>query len=172
MEEDAKVLAAEGLPEDTGFAQGEAEIDDPDSEYLGLTAEEVIREDEFMEGIPRFNLAAFLLPPVWGPAHGIWITILFYPIWMFVDNCLYGAYTNRAPWTIVMAAVVVVSLAVATYLFAMVAGPMSAHRAAEMGVAKETYIRRQRIWAVVCVILAVVMLGLATYYNLAIRGAA
>ena len=49
---------------------------------------------------------------------------------------------------------------------------MAAHRAAEMGVAKETYIRRQRIWAVVGVVVAALMLGFATYYNLAFRGAA
>ena len=141
-----------------------------ESEYLGLTAEEVAREDEFMAGIPRFNLAAFLMPPIWGPAHGNWVTILFYPLWVFVDNCIYSAYTMRTVGTIIMAAIMVVSLAAATWMFAMVAGPMAAHRAAERGISKETYIRRQKIWAVVCIVIAALMLGFATYYNLAIRG--
>ena len=138
-------------------------------EYVGLTADEVKREDEFMEGIPRFNLAAFLLPPIWGPAHGNWITILYYPLWCFVDNCFFAAYIDPTPAKIIMAILVGVSLAVATYMFAMVAGPMAAHRAAERGVTKETYIRRQKIWAVVCIIFGALLLAGATYYNLAVR---
>ena len=153
------------------FEADEAEAGE-ESDYLGLTAEEVAREDEFMAGIPRFNLAAFLLPPIWGPAHGNWITILYYPLWVFVDNCIYSAYTMRTAGSIAIAVVMVVALAAATWMFAMVAGPMAAHRAAERGISKETYIKRQRIWAVVCVILAALMLGFATYYNLALRGAA
>ena len=142
------------------------------SEYLDLTPEEIAREEEFMAGIPRFNLAAFLLPPIWGPAHGNWITILFYPLWIFVDNCIYSAYVMRTPGAIAIAVVMVVALAVATWMYAMVAGPMAAHRTAEMGVPKEKYIRRQRIWAVVSIVVAALMLGFATYYNLAFRGVA
>ncbi|MBR3257911.1 MAG: viscotoxin-A3 [Eggerthellaceae bacterium] len=125
-----------------------------------------------MAGIPRFNLAAFLMPPIWGPAHGNWVTILYYPLWVFVDNCIYSAYTMRTAGTIAIAVVMVLSLAAATWMFAMVAGPMAAHRAAERGISKETYVRRQKIWAVVCIVIAVLMLGFATYYNLALRGAA
>ena len=44
-----------------------------------LTDEEIAREDEFLKGLPRFNIGAFLLPPIWGAAHGFWVTILFYP---------------------------------------------------------------------------------------------
>ena len=164
----------EVLTEETTESMPDAneDISNANSEYAGLTSEEVAREDAFMAGIPRFNLAAFLMPPIWGPAHGIWLTILYYPIWLFVDNCLYAAYEDPIAWKIILAAVVAVTLALATYIFAMVAGPMSAHRAAAMGVDKDVYIRRQRIWAVVCVILAVLFLGFATYYNLALRGAA
>ncbi len=139
------------------------------SDYLGLTQEEIDREEEFMRGIPRFNLAAFLMPPFWGPAHGVWATILYYPVWVWLDNCIYGAYTVGTPGTIAIAVIMVLSYIVVTLMFSLVAGPMSAHRAAEQGVAKKSYIKRQRIWAVVCVLLAVVFLALATYYNLNLR---
>ena len=170
------VAAAEAAVDEhaTWGAEGAEAVDDsPESaEYVGLTEEQVRREDEFMAGIPRFNIAAFLMPPIWGPAHGSWVTIVFYPLWIFVDNCLYATYTQPSVGTIIMAIVVVVSLAIATYMYAMVAGPLAAHRAAEMGVSKETYIKRQKIWAWVCAGIAILFLAFATYYNLAIRGAA
>ena len=48
-----------------------------------LTDEQIAQEEKFLEGIPRLNIGALFLPPIWGPAHGIWITILWYPVWLF-----------------------------------------------------------------------------------------
>ncbi len=41
--------------------------------------------------LPRFNLAAFLMPPIWGPAHGQWVGALFLPIWLFADSAIASA---------------------------------------------------------------------------------
>ena len=48
-----------------------------------LTDEEIAREEKFLKGVPRVNIGALFLPPIWGPAHGMWAAILFYPIWLF-----------------------------------------------------------------------------------------
>lgn len=136
---------------------------------MALTDKQIKQEEEFLKGIPRFNLAAFLLPPIWGPVHGFWATLLFYPLWLFVDNLLYAVYTNPAPLTVVLAVVVILVLAAGTLAFSLVSQPLAYHRAANKGMTKEQYLKRQRIWAVVCVILGISMLAFATYYNLEIR---
>ena len=106
-----------------------------------LTDEQIAREEEFLSGMPRVNLGALFLPPVWGAAHGLWVAILFYPLWLVADNCFYGAFANPSPLSIGRALIVLVS----------------------------QYLRRQRVWAVVSIIVGVAMVAAATYYNLEIR---
>ncbi len=134
-----------------------------------LTDEQIAQEEKFLEGIPRLNIGALFLPPIWGPAHGIWASILFYPIWLFADNSFYAAWTERTPLAFIVAAVVFVTLTAGTVAFAIIGQPFAAHRAASRGVSKEDYLRRQRIWAVASVVVGCIMIAAATYYNLVIR---
>lgn len=134
-----------------------------------LTDEQIAQEERFLQGLPRFNVAAFLMPPIWGPAHGLWVTILYYPLWLFMDNLLYATYTDPTPLSIFFAVTATIVLLGLTIAFAIVSQPLAAHRAQEHGVSRQTYLKRQRIWAVVCAVIAAVMIGLATYYNLEIR---
>lgn len=134
-----------------------------------LTAEQIEREEQFMEGIPRINIGALVLAPIWGPAHGLWATILLYPLWLFVDNAIYAAWTERTPLAVTIAAVLAVSIIVGMVIFSLISQPFAAHRAAEKGVSREEYLRRERIWAVVCVVLGIAALAWATYFNLTIR---
>lgn len=136
---------------------------------MSLTDKQIKAEKEFLQGIPRFNIAAFLLPPIWGPVHGFWITILFYPLWLFADNMIYAAYADSSPLTIALAVLVGAVLLAGMVAFSLISQPIAYHHAAEKGVSKEQYLKRQRIWTVVCVVLAALMVGLATYYNLEIR---
>ena len=66
------------------------------------TNTEVSVEEVFLKGLPPINLGALFMPPIWGPAHGIWITILYYPAWLVLDNLFYGAYENPQPLSIVL----------------------------------------------------------------------
>lgn len=125
--------------------------------------------EELLEGIPTINLAALFMPPIWGPAQGIWITILFYPLWLFADNVLYGAYSNPTPLTIILAVIVAVAMAAFTIFFAKVSQPYALERALAKGISKEKYLKQQRIWAVAMAIVAILMIAFATYYNLVIR---
>ncbi len=123
-------------------------------------------ERKFLEGIPRFNIGAFFLPPVWGPIHGFWVSIIFYPLWLVADNCFVAAVATPTPLTVSLGVAVFVVLVALTVAFSIVSQPIAWHRAAQKGVTKEEYLRRQRMWAVVCVILGCIMLAAATYYNL------
>ena len=134
-----------------------------------LTKEQIACEEKFMEGIPRLNIGALFLPPIWGPAHGFWATILFYPLWLFADNSFYAAYAQRTPLAIGLAVLVGVILIAVMFLFARLSQPFAAHRAVARGVSKERYVARERIWAVACVAIGLCMIGFATWYNLAIR---
>ncbi len=136
---------------------------------MALTDEQIKQEKKFLEGIPRVNIGAFLMPPLWGPVHGFWATVLFYPLWLFVDNLLYAVYTNPSPAFVALALIVLVLLAAGTLAFAIVSQPIAYHRAAAKGVSKEKYLKQQKIWAVVCAVIGVCMLAFATYYNLEIR---
>ena len=134
-----------------------------------LTDEQIAQEEKFLEGVPRVNLGALFLPPIWGPAHGMWAAILFYPIWLFADNTFYAAWTERTPLALIVAAVVFVTLTAGTVAFSLIGQPIAAHRAAQRGADKDVYLRRQRVWAVVSIVAGCVMIAAATYYNRVIR---
>lgn len=122
-----------------------------------------------LEGLPPLNLGALFMPPIWGPAHGIWITILYYPAWLLIDNLFYGVYENPQPLTITLAVIAGLILAGVTIVFARASQVYALRRDLSRGKTKEQYRKRQVIWAVTMGILAAVMLGAATYYNLVIR---
>ena len=124
---------------------------------------------KLMKGVPRFNIGAFLMPPIWGPAQGLWITILYYPAWVFMDNILYATFANPTPLMVVAAIAASLLLLAVTIVFAMFSQPYALKRALSRGKTKEQYLSNQRKWAVACLIIAIVMLGFATYYNMVIR---
>ncbi len=132
-------------------------------------SKEVSIEEISLEGLPPVNLGAMLMPPIWGPAHGIWITILYYPAWLLIDNLLYGAYMNPSPLTVILAIIAALILAGVTIIFARASQVYALRRDLSRGKTKEQYKKRQVIWAVTMGVLAAVMLGAATYYNLVIR---
>ena len=135
-----------------------------------LTDEQIAEEDRFLEGLPRMNWGAFFMPGIWGPAHGFWVCILFYPLWLFIDNMLYTAYSDPTPLSIGMAILCSILLAALTVAFAIVSQPFAAHRAEDKGMTREQYLKRERIWTVVSIVLAIAALAWATYYNLNVRG--
>lgn len=124
---------------------------------------------ELMKGLPPINLGALFMPPIWGPANGIWITILYYPLWLFADNLFYASFTDPSPLSVVFSIIVAVLLAAVTIVFARVSQGYACERAISLGRTKEWYIKRQRIWAIAMGILAALTIFGATYYNLVIR---
>jgi hypothetical protein len=134
-----------------------------------LSEEDIAREQEFLDEIPKISLGAFFMPPIWGIAHGDWPCILFYPLWIFCDNLLYNAWKYPTILSNILAILTIVLTAALMLGYARISSPRSAHRAAEQGKTLEAYLKSERIWAVTMIILAVAMLVFATWYNLTIR---
>ncbi len=135
----------------------------------GLSDEEVAAEEAFLSGVPRFNWGAFLLPGIWGPGHGLWVCILFYPLWLFADNVFYGAYHEQTPLAFVIAAIVFVALLVLHIVFGVLSQPYAWHKAFDAGVSKESYLKRERMWTVAMVVLGIAAVAIASYYNVCVR---
>lgn len=112
--------------------------------------------------LPRFNLAAFLLPPVWGPFHGQWAGVIFLPIWLFADNVVAVSLGGGAS----LGGVIVVVATLSTQaLFAKRANGAGWRRVANRITVAE-YAHRERIWAALSIPVAVVLFGSAVYYRL------
>lgn len=122
-----------------------------------------------MGGLPPINIGALFMPPIWGAANGIWLAIIYYPVWLLADNLFYGAYSDPQPLTVVLSIITAVILALVTIVFARAGQGYACQRALSMGKTKEQYLKSQKKWAVAMVIMAVVMIAAATYYNLVIR---
>lgn len=131
--------------------------------------EELAKEDAFMKGLPRFNIGAFFMPPIWGPAHGFWITILYYPAWLIADNLFFATYLEPTTMSVVLSILTAIFLLGVTIAFAIVSQPIAAHRAQDKGVSRSDYIKREKRWAVISIAIAILMVILATVYNLSIR---
>ncbi|MCI9262393.1 viscotoxin-A3 [uncultured Adlercreutzia sp.] len=134
-----------------------------------LTDEQIAQEEKFLKGLPRVNLGALFLAPVWGPAHGMWAAFLFFVAWLFVDNVIYAATVEPTVLNVGLAVLMTVALVGGTLVFAIVSQPFAAHRAEAMGESRADYLRRQRVWAVASFVVAVIVVVLASYYNLEIR---
>ena len=127
------------------------------------------KREEITDGLLPINIGALLMPPIWGPAHGIWITILYYPVWLLADNLFYGVYQNPTPLSVTLSVIAFVVLAGVTILFARASQGYACQRALSQGKTKEEYRKRQRVWAIAMGVLAFAMIAWATYYNLFLR---
>ena len=117
-----------------------------------------LSQEQIMEGLPPVNIGALFMPPVWGAANGIWLAILYYPAWLLADNLFYSVYLDPRPLTVGLSIV-----------FARAGQGYACQRALSMGKTKEQYLKSQKKWAVAMVLVAVIMIVAATYYNLVIR---
>lgn len=124
---------------------------------------------DYLTGLPRFNIGALFLPPIWGPAHGLFLTLLWYPVWLFADNLFFAAYSVGSTFSYIAAILAFVILTLFTFYFAYAIQPRAALYCIERGKTKEQFQRRQKIWAVVGIIVGILMLAFATYYNLCLR---
>ncbi|HET6351494.1 MAG TPA: hypothetical protein VFG89_05125 [Coriobacteriia bacterium] len=121
-----------------------------------------LAEGEQAPALPRFSLAAFALPPVWGPAHGLWVGVLFLPIWLFADSVLSTASLGPAARA---GAVVVMVLTLAFQaFFAKRASGLAWRRVADR-VSVQDFVRMERIWALACVPAGMALLAWALYYR-------
>ena len=119
---------------------------DPDLVYGRIR----LASDEPLPSLPRFNIGAFLIPFIWGPAHGQWAGFFFLPIWLFADNTIRSARQVGGVLVWASAAVVALTLGFQFY-FAWRANGLAYRRVCDT-MSVEDFSRRQRIWAAAGVI--------------------
>lgn len=124
----------------------------------------VLAPGQELPSLPRFNLSAFLVPPVWGPAHGQWAGAIFLPLWLFLDSTVRAAVQHPSGFTVPPAIIAsVVTLAAMSWFGKRGNGlawrRVSGHRS------PAEYARRERAWLVVSVPLFVLLAGIAVYYD-------
>ncbi|MDR0499761.1 MAG: hydrogenase maturation protease [Coriobacteriales bacterium] len=124
--------------------------------------------------LPLVSLPALIMPAVWGPAHGLWAAIGFYPLWMLADNCFVAAI-EYGGLAIVLAILVFAGMVAVTIFFARTS-VKPAYRYAKARAERkgeeltiEKYRSREHKWAFISIAVAVVFIILATWYNLAVR---
>ena len=142
---------------------------EPNASFVSPDAYLLDDDEALMKGVLPVNIGAFFMPAIWGPAHGLWVTILFYPLWIFMDNLFYSAYEDPTPLMITVAVLVGIIGFIVTFVQAKISQKYALRRAIRQGLTKETYLKRQRIWAVCMVIVALIFLALATWYNITIH---
>jgi hypothetical protein len=127
----------------------------------------VLAGDEPVPSLPRFNIGAFVLPPIWGPAHDQWVGAIFLPIWLFMDSILATANAGGIPTQIGAPLVVTVTLALQAF-FAKRANGLAYRRVCDkMSVAE--YVRRERWWAIACVPVAAILVAWAVWFDFVVR---
>ena len=137
-------------------------------------------EGEIPYQLPRFNWAAALFPPLWGPAHGAWAGAVMLPLYLFVDSALQAAVDVPAEasfglrllvWLVSL--VIVVGTLAFSYRLGRRGWGIAWARAAETGMdalrlsSKEDFddfIRRERRWFPVCLALFMGLMALAVYW--------
>ena len=124
-------------------------------------------QDDDLARLPRVSLGALFMPAVWGPAHGQWVTILFYPLWIFADSCFVNGVLLGG-LAAVLAVTVFIGMALITVFYARTAGRRAYLRVAGR-IPLERYLRYERIWAFASLAIALLFFALATWYNLTIR---
>ena len=148
-------------------------MQEPSNEYVEEIPEEIQEEarlaEEYLEGTPPLNIGALLVPPIWGPAKGMFATILWYPLWVFADNCLYAWWSQGGTLATVLGIATLILLIAVTIAFSYYSRMYAAVRAVQRGKSKEEFQRTERRWAVAGVFLAIALLGFATYFNLYVR---
>lgn len=126
----------------------------------------LIDADEKKPHIPRLNLGALFMPALWGPGHGQWFMILFYPLWIFLDNMIYGAVHGNGMGALAIGASLVTAAITVFYA-------LNANRHGYLRVASEKtpeeYVRGERVWTVAMVVVGVAFLVFASWYNIAVR---
>ncbi|MGN0301306.1 MAG: hypothetical protein ACI4BI_00325 [Anaerotardibacter sp.] len=171
---------AEGNTSDGEMAEGStpegASLEDNSSESeMTEEQEEVSPEEleqfkeELFKDLPKVNAGAAIMPAVWGLGHGSYITILFYPMWLFVDNLIYGAYTNPSLFSIFFAVVALAAILGVSVFYGATAQKNAYIRYLVKGKTKEQWVSAEKKWTIAMVIIAIVALVLATCYNLMIR---
>lgn len=129
----------------------------------------MLTSDELVPRLPRFNVGAMLVPPLWGPAHGLWAGAMFLPVWLFADSAVAVAIEPGGTGAVAGAVAIVSLTLVAQLWFAKRANGLAWRRVSHR-VSVEEFSARERAWALALAPLGAALLAWAVYYRLVIAG--
>jgi len=141
---------------------------DPGHPSAGITGRIFLKPGEAVPSLPRFNVAAFLIPMIWGPAHGLWAGAIFLPMWLFMDSVIASA-AGRGPAYAAGAVFVASMTLLAQAWFAKRANGLAWRRVADR-VTVEVFSARQRIWVFAAIPVFALFAGWGAYYRLVLAG--
>lgn len=125
-------------------------------------------KDKPLYHIPEFNWGAFLMPPIWGAGHGQVFAVVLYPLWLMVDNLMWGAIHGQS--SPVLAALALAGTLAFMFFYARTANYVGYMRVITSK-SPEEYVAGERKWAVAMAVVAAAMIAFATWYNLTLRAA-
>lgn len=123
---------------------------------------------EPVPALPRFNVAAFLMPPVWGPGHGQWAGAFFLPMWLFMDSVIASAMGRGTVMQVVAVCVVAVTVAAQAW-FGKRANGLAWRRICDR-VSPAEYARRERFWLAAMLPVALLVWGWGLYFRFVVQG--
>lgn len=171
-------------PEDTiGYCVGcnklvrrtkKAECENGHPEFM-VHGAQVVEKGTETPKLPRFNWGAFFMPPLWGPAYGVWAGVIVLPLWLFTDSVLRGAVYGISPHAATSAKIVTYGLAVVMPLLTVAlmawvgsrGWGMAWRRTFKTGHDEVTFSqfkKRQYVWAVLATVLFCLLFAAAIYY--------
>jgi len=140
--------------------------DRPEHPAAAVTGKLVLGAQDVVPRLSRFNLAAFLIPPIWGPANGQWAGAIFLPIWLFMDSVIASAAGRGAAMSAGAGLIVAATLSAQAW-FAKRANGLAWRRIWDR-VSVDEFSRRQRLWALAAVPLFAIVIAWGFYYRLVV----
>lgn len=126
----------------------------------------VLVEGDEVPRLPRFNLAAFLIPFIWGPAHEQWVGAAFLPIWLFLDTIVGTASKGGVPGTVAAVFVVVATFGFQAFFAKRANGVSYRQVIAHTSVAE--FARKERIWAIASIPAAALLIGWIVWFHVVV----
>lgn len=134
----------------------------------------IVPRNEEMPVLPRFNWGAFFMPPLWGPAYGVWAGMVVLPLWLFMDSSL-RSVVMLTPDTILRARVLTWAMAIFIVLATIVlmgwmgrtGYGLAWSRVYQSGVSEKShqaFLRAQKWWAVGAGLMFTLFVSGAVYY--------
>lgn len=127
-----------------------------------IAAHLMLADDDPIPHLGRFNVAAFLVPWLWGPVHGQWAGAFFLMVWLFADGAIASA--GEGALSLAGAAVIACSTLAAQAWFASRANGLAWRRVADR-VPLDRFRSRQRWWAIGAFPVAAGVVAWATWFH-------
>jgi len=138
-----------------------------------------VAADEAVPQLPRFNWAAFFMPPIWGASHGAVVAgLIVLPLWLFLDSnvqsAVYGIDAQTPLGTRIgvygMTALIALLTIALMVWFGRTGWGLAWRRHygdgdSDMPMAE--FMRREKRWYWICIPFFFALLGLAIYYWIA-----